>query len=158
MNRILYNIRKGSLDDLPYLQALFVNTVHSVCKHDYTPGQIKAWTSGIENTERWQRIVQDQYLLVAEIENQLVGFCSLQEGAHVDMLFVHKDFQGQGIASALYRAIEEKAMALGAGFITTYASKTARSFFERTGFTVLEEQTVVRKGVSLNNFKMKKKV
>lgn len=35
-------------------------------------------------------------------------------------------------------------------------SITAKQFFERKGFEVVQQQTVVRQGVELTNFKMKK--
>ena len=42
--------------------------------------------------------------------------------------------------------------------LTSDVSKTARPFFEKVGFEVIKKQTVVRQGVELTNFKMKKKI
>ena len=42
--------------------------------------------------------------------------------------------------------------------MTSDVSKTARQFFEKVGFEVIEEQSVVRKNVELTNYKMKKKL
>jgi len=38
------------------------------------------------------------------------------------------------------------------------ASITAKPFFEKHGFRVMTEQTIVRKGVELTNFKMERKI
>ena len=40
--------------------------------------------------------------------------------------------------------------------ITTYASITAKSFFEKRGYKVIKEQHVERKGVLLTNYLMEK--
>ena len=40
--------------------------------------------------------------------------------------------------------------------MTTHASITARSFFEKQGYRVIREQQVERKGLLLTNFVMEK--
>ncbi len=42
------------------------------------------------------------------------------------------------------------------GDITTYASITAKPFFEKRGYKVVKEQRVERQGIFLTNFCMKK--
>ena len=60
-------------------------------------------------------------------------------------------------AYRLYNAVEEKAHNLGATILSTEASETAKPFFKRQGWSVIEEQTVVKQGgVPLTNFKMQK--
>ncbi len=56
----------------------------------------------------------------------------------------------------LYAAIEQKARTLSAPLLTTQASKAAKPFFERQGWTVDAAQTVERNGVSLTNYRMQK--
>lgn len=65
---------------------------------------------------------------------------------------MHKDYQSQGIATALCDALE----AAVPGNITTHASITAKPFFEKRGYQVRREQTVFRFGVGLTNFVMEK--
>jgi putative acetyltransferase len=69
---------------------------------------------------------------------------------------VHKDAVGRGIGSLLYRAVEREAKERGLGRIFTEASVTARPFFERWGFRVVRERTVVQREVELTNFAMEK--
>src|SRR5699024_61521 len=54
-------LRNGKLEDLVELQKLFVDTVKTVCRNYYNDEQIKVWTSGIENADRWQKIFKTQY-------------------------------------------------------------------------------------------------
>lgn len=102
-------IRFGQLSDLEILQFLFLETINSTCQKDYTKEQLEAWISGVENKERWVNIITNQYLLIAENNDVIVGFCSLDNGSYIDSLFIHKDFQRQGIAHTLYLAIEKEA-------------------------------------------------
>ena len=71
----------------------------------------------------------------------------------VDRLYVHKDFQGRGIATALEGALEG---ALSVPLVYTDASITAKPFFLGRGYRLVREQRVERHGVALTNFRMEK--
>ncbi len=101
-------------------------------------------------------VIKGQYVLIAETENQIVGFSTLDQGNYIDLLFVHQEYQHQGIASLLYAKMEEEALRHGQKQLTADVSKTARPFFEKAGFQMLKEQTVNVKGVDLTNYKMVK--
>lgn len=151
-------IRKGQLDDLSELQQLFVDTITTVCKEDYNSKQIHVWTSGVGDKKRWQDIMAQQFVLIARDNEKIIGFCTLDNGNYIDLLYVHKDYQRQGIANRLYAQIEKESRRQGENLLTANVSKTAKPFFESVGFDVTKEQTVVRQGVELTNFKMTKKL
>ena len=67
-------------------------------------------------------------------------------------MFVHKDFQGKGIATILLNEIERYATATGIIRITSEVSLTARPFFEQRGYIVTEEQKRRANQLSLTNF------
>ena len=75
------------------------------------------------------------------------------ETGYLDRLYVHKDYQGQGIASAICDELER--FATGKTF-TTHASITAKLFFQHRGYHVVRKQEVIRHGVALTNFVMEK--
>ncbi|WP_313000115.1 GNAT family N-acetyltransferase [Chryseobacterium gleum] len=147
-------IRKGKEADLPEMLQLFAATIDAVCRKDYTPQQLEAWKSGAENEERWRKVIRDQYVVIALNENKIAGFCTLDQGDYIDLLFVHKDEQQKGIASILYQEIENEALRQHEKQLTAEVSKTARPFFEKIGFQVVQEQEVNVKGVTLTNYKM----
>jgi putative acetyltransferase len=62
------------------LQDLFVETVTAVCSADYDSEQIAAWTSSVEDSERWLNIMMNQVVVVAKISEQIVGFATLANG------------------------------------------------------------------------------
>ena len=106
--------RPAKLGDLGEIQKMFVDTILTICKDDYSPEQIKVWTSSIKNTQRWTDKLSTQYFLIAEFDNKIVGYGSLEDNDYLDLLYIHKDYQRQGIADKLYSEIEKEAIKNGA--------------------------------------------
>ena len=151
-------IRNSHINDLPELQELFAGTIREVCKSHYSSEQIAVWISTIENSQRWIDMLSHQFVLVALDGDKITGFCTLKGSNYIDFLYVHKDYQRQGIAHRLFRDIEEEAKKGRQTQLTSDVSKTARPFFEKMGFSVMAEQTVERQGIKLINFKMIKAI
>jgi len=93
---------------------------------------------------------------IAEDEKGTAGFADLEDDGHVDMMYVHPRCQGKGVASALLSHLESVARSLGIQELYTEASITARLFFERRGFQLVEQQIVSTRGQNFINFRMKK--
>lgn len=136
---------------------LFQDTIHAVNAKDYSSIQLDAWAPKVkpEVTPRLKTLLEN-ISYVAEYNNQIVGFCDLTMQGYLDRLFVHKNFQGRGIAQALVQKLEVRANELNVKEMTTAASITAKPFFEKAGFAVVKEQQVEIRGVQLTNFVMRK--
>lgn len=156
MNSSKVSIRLSKLGDLKEMQKMFVDTISTICKDDYSPEQIKAWTSSIENTQRWIDKLSSQYFLVAELDNKMVGYASLENNNYIDLLYIHKDYQRQGIAGRLYLEIEKEAIQRKATVLSSDVSETAKRFFEKKGFKTITPKTNLIKGVEIKNYKMAK--
>ena len=139
--------------DCTELARLFYDTVHTVNAKDYSRAQLDAWATGEVNLEAWNKSFQAHNTVVAEIDGQIVGFGDMDETGYLDRLYVHKDYQRRGVATAICDALEQNTKAAE---FTTHASITARPFFEKRGYTVVREQQVERRGILLANFVMKK--
>lgn len=139
--------------DCAALAALFYQTVHHVNAKDYTQEQLDAWATGHVDMEKWNSLFIEHYTIVAVNGNLIVGFGDIDESGYLDKLYVHKDYQRQGIAKKICDLLEEKATSKK---IVTHASITAKSFFERRGYTVVRQQEVIRYDVSLTNYVMEK--
>ena len=150
-NLILRIARKSDLDQL---QALFVETIKTICQKDYTPDQIQAWISSVKNTERWQEKIEKQFFLVAKKETVIVGYASLECDDHLDLLYVHKDFQRQGIANRLYEELETEAKIRGVDNLRADVSITAIPFFKSKGFIIQSEKKQIIQDVEITNYKM----
>lgn len=147
--------------DVEEIVSLFYETVHSVNLNDYTQTELDAWAPREEKEAKinsWSVSLSKNISFVAKVEDKVVGFSDLTYNGHLDRLYVHKDYQGQGIASALVDKLESEAKKLNFLEINTDASITAKPFFEHKGFNLVCSQTVERKGLNLTNYKMVKKI
>lgn len=150
--------------NLTQMLRLFCDTVHCVNAADYSPEQQEAWApysviDDPETRERWNRTLLAHLSLVAWEQDSIAGFADidLAEG-YLDRMYVSKDFQRQGVATALLSQLDQAAKDAGCKKITSDVSITARPFFEKNGFRVIRRQEVVRRDVTLVNFKMEKEL
>lgn len=141
--------------DLEEIAELFYNTVHSICNRDYTKEQLEVWATGKIDKETWHQSFWNHETMVAILENKIVGFGDL-DGAYIDRLYVHKDYQNIGIATEIVDKLEQLARDNKETIITVHASITARPFFEKRGYTIVKEQQVERQGIHLTNYVMEK--
>ena len=152
----MYRIRLYKQEDCNEVVSLFYNTVHSVNKKDYTTEQLDAWAPADLDFERWNRVLSQNYTIIVEKEGVITGFGDIDATGYFDHLFVHKDHQGQGIATLIKEKIEKYVRNAKMQRITVAASITAKPFFEKHGYTVVKEQRVERKGQALTNYFMEK--
>ncbi|MEG1525420.1 MAG: GNAT family N-acetyltransferase [Clostridia bacterium] len=152
------NIRKYRHADCPILIELFYETVHAIPTTDYTKEQLDAWATGCIDMEKWDRAFCGHSTFVAEHNGEIVGFSDMDGTGYLDRLYVHRDHQKKGIGAALVLRLEENAMRNGLSIFEVHASITARPFFERQGYTLIRDQAVVRNGIVLKNYVMKKEV
>lgn len=145
-------IRPYHPSDLAALAALFYRTVHEVNARDYPPEQLDVWAPAHGSKAHWAKTLLENTSLVAIIEGVVVGFGDIDASGYLDHLYVHADYQGRGVATALCDRLE----AAVEGDITTHASITARGFFEKRGYRVIREQQVELQGLLLTNFEMRK--
>lgn len=149
-------LRKYDLNDCTQLAQLFFHTVHTVNAKDYSKAQLDVWATGNIDLSRWNQSFIEHHTVVAEIGGNIVGFGDMDNSGYLDRLYVHKDYQRQGIATALVNALEQKAIVCGLTCFTTHASITAKAFFERLGYYTVCENRLVRSGIELTNFTMEK--
>lgn len=147
-------LRQATENDLEQMKILFAETIKNTCKDDYSPEEIAVWTSSVKRTERWLHVLKNQYVLLAEMDGQLVGFGTLENGNYLDFLYVHHMHLRKGIAHQLYNALKQESVQLGFNTLNSDVSKTARPFFERKGFKVIKENRHERDGVVLINYHM----
>ncbi len=137
------------------LANLFYNTVHTINAKDYSQQQLNVWATDKIDLEAWNKALCENYTVVGVENNIIVGFGDIDKSGYLDMLYVHKDYQRQGIATAICNKLEQ---AVKVNKIITHASITAKPFFEQRGFKVVKEQQVERNEIALTNYVMEKQV
>ncbi|WP_312045865.1 GNAT family N-acetyltransferase [Anaerotignum sp.] len=149
-------LEKYKPTDCAEIVELFYSTVHVVNAKDYTKTQLDAWATGNTDISTWDNAFLEHNTLVAKEKHTIVGFGDMDDNGYLDKLYVHKDYQGKGIATAIVKELEQHAAMHGISSFTTHASITAKPFFEKQGYRVVRKNCVVRNGVSLINFTMEK--
>ena len=152
------SVRQANESDIRDITQLFYDTIQNINIRDYTQEEVDDWSSWKVDIDKWLEKMQEQYFVVAEIKNKIVGFSSLANDGYLDLMFVDKDTQGQGVASALLSEIERKANEQNNNLIYSDVSLTAKKFFENKGFIVEKQQLKKSKQKELINFKMKKEI
>lgn len=145
------NLRTYLSSDCQSLADLFYQTVHTVNARDYTPGQLNAWATGHVDIREWDRSLSSHYTIVATESNLIIGFGDIHLTGYLDRLYVHKDYQRQGVATAICDKLERR---FKGKTITTHASITAKPFFLSRGYHVVRQQQVTRQGILLTNYVM----
>lgn len=147
------NIRQYKSIDLEQIARLFYETVHAVNIKDYTEQQVNVWATGNINFQEWDTSFLNHLTYVATEKNVIIGFGDIDETGYLNRLFVHKNFQGRGVATAICNRLENE---IGTECITVHASITAKPFFEKRGYHTIKSQEVERLGISLKNYIMVK--
>jgi putative acetyltransferase len=96
-------IRAYEADDACAIARLFYETVRSVNQADYSEEQVEAWAPAVPNKQAWHaRMSQpDRRTLVAEEDDEVVGFAELEDDGHLDMLYLRGDAVGRGVGRRL---------------------------------------------------------
>lgn len=145
-------IREYDRKDSKAITKLFYDTVHTINRKDYTRAQLNVWVDGYPDLDLWTSRFLSSHTLVAFDDGVLVGFGNIDDQGCLDMLYVHKDHQHKHIATMLCDQLEKLTQCK----ITTYASITAKGFFEKRGYKLIKTNNVIRKGIALTNFLMEK--
>jgi len=150
-------MRRWRPQDLDATIETFRRSVHELAAHDYTPEELQAWAPEAADYSEWERRMDVSHGWTFEINGKLSGFITTDTPGHIDLLYVHPDYQRMGVATALLELLVADAGTRGVHNLHTEASRTAKPFFEQAGFSLVRAQTVTRNGVALENFVMERK-
>lgn len=151
-------IRRYTPADNQEIVTLFYNTVHSINKKDYTEPQLSVWAPEKINADQWCLPFINDYTIIAENNEKIVGFSNVTQNGYLDRFYVHMSYQNQGVATALLRDIENYANSISLSEITSDVSVTAKSFFENQGYIIVSKNIIKRSGQELINYTMKKNI
>jgi putative acetyltransferase len=151
-------IRQATLENIPEITSIFRDTITEINSKDYSEVQIKVWASGADDTDKWKERIKKFYFIIAEIDTTISGFAFLKNGNYFDGLFVHKDYQRQGIASKLMRIIESQVMMNGFETVKSDVSITALPFFDNKYYNVIKKRKKSFKGLIFENYVVEKEL
>ena len=137
-------VRGYQMSDCKEITELFYNTVHTINAKDYTKEQLDVWATGQADLEKWNQSLQEHYSIVAIDNKIIVGFGDIDKDGYLDRLFVHSNYQGKGVATAICNQLEP----------AVDGKITAKPFCEKRGYKVVKERQVERQGIFLTNYVM----
>ena len=135
-----YEIRLATDDDIPLALDLAWRMFVKYDSRDY----------GITHTERMRKAIEDrledlsiyaQRLMVVELVNsKVVGMLETYGTNRISLLFVDSEYQRKGIATAMMSRIASELKMRGYDKIVLNSSPYGLAFYERFGFTVMDEE------------------
>jgi putative acetyltransferase len=144
--------------DTMALRELFAQSIEELTQDDYNEDQRLAWISSAEDAEAFAARLSGMLTLVVQLDEEYLGFASLKDNTHIDMLFVHPYYASEGVGSAMMSALEAIAAARGTEAVTVDASDTAMPFFERRGFEATQRNSIPLDEQWLSNTTMTKRL
>lgn len=152
-------IRNYRPADLDAMIDVFQRAVHETAARDYTPEEIEAWAPEAPDRVMWQKRLGSGQVWVCEDGGRVAGFTRVEPDGYLDLMFVHPDIQGQGVAALLFNRILIWAKAQKIRTLFTESTRSGRGFFERCGFRlVVRENHAARSGLALELFLMERAV
>ncbi len=128
--------------DAPICAAIGEASIAELTGDDYTQSQQDAWIASFPDEDELARRLASQLTLIATLGKSSVGFASLKGADHIDMLYVHPEAVGQGVATSLIDALERLASSRGAKKLSADVSDTAQPFFSHRGYVAQQRNSI----------------
>jgi putative acetyltransferase len=154
--RTLVQIRRYREGEELALFEIYHSAIHLVACRDYTQEQIEAWAPRSLDSELWRSRIRGINPFVAELAGQLVGYADLQPNGYIDHFFVSGTHPRKGIGAQLMHHLLNEAKRLSLAELTSHVSRTAQPFYERFGFSVVEQRYPNVGGVVIPNALMRR--
>ena len=145
-------------DDAAATLEVFLRAIRETASRDYSPEQVAAWAPTDMDPVAWGRKRAAVDTRVAVLDGRVVGFSDVDDAGYIDMLFVHPEYGGRGVATALLESVLEDAERMSLSALSVRGSITARPVFERNGFVVVERLEVRIDGIALTTFAMRREL
>jgi len=149
-----YVFQEATSNDIPALVSVFISSIQTAAKQDYSSNEISEWLESANNKKRWSELVQQQTVIALYVSKVMAGFGSLKDKNYIDFLYVHGNHQKKGFAQKILDKLIQTAEKQGQTIVTSDVSYTARPLFEKNGFTVVQQNNNARGSEVLVNFKM----
>lgn len=150
------NIRDYTAADAAALRAVFTSAIHEGAASHYSAEQLTAWAPKQYPESDWAARMNELQPFVAEEKGEIIGYADLQPSGYIDHFFVSGQHSRRGVGAALMNHIHQIANQRGIEELLSDVSLAAEGFFSQFGFKVVARQTVLVRGVALDNARMRK--
>ena len=150
------SLRIAEPTDVPQLATLFKATVLQHGPQYYTAQQTAAWAATADDRDRFQQFILSVTTYLAVNESNILGFAGIGSDGYVASAYIHHQYLGQGIGSALMAQILDHAERDRLSRLYCEASKFSVGLFIKFGFHLYATEVVERHGVSFERYLMEK--
>ncbi|WP_299002798.1 GNAT family N-acetyltransferase [uncultured Shewanella sp.] len=146
---------------------LFHDAIHAITDDVYSLPQRQAWSKAPRSHYYWHKRLSNSQTWLMIDDNQLeqgrakcCGFINVARDyknlGYIEHLYVHSDYQHQGIARCLYLCLQEWAVEQGFPRLSVDASKLSKSLFLQQGFKLRHRSYQEKSGQVIMGFLMEK--
>lgn len=143
-------VREAKPTDSEVVRSVHSDSIRGLGTEAYSEEQVAAWARGCESADYAAAIEADELAyVVAEIEDDVVGFGSLELGppdgyeadadAEVTGVYVHPSVAREGVGTRIYEELERRARARDVRTLGLTASRNAVPFYEAHGYERVRE-------------------
>lgn len=149
-------IRKYNFDDAEAHAEVHRESVRGVASEDYRDEVIEVWAS---KEPEDSSLDEEKERFVAEEDGKIVGFSDYnKETNELSGLYVKPDYTGKGIGEKLLQKAEENARENGLERLWCKSTITAKDFYQKHGYGLIEETTHEIEGIEMTVYKMEKEL
>ena len=131
--------------------------LQTACK-DYSAEQISAWERAAQEKLSDAPLISPQsyHIVLVDEEDTARGYATLTQNGLIDMFYLHPEITGQGLGKTMLKTLEAHAKQNDMATLFVNASETAKLFFEKQGYAVLQKNELSLAGVAIHNYSMEK--
>jgi len=150
-------IRRFRPEDAAEVARMHRRSIRRINAKDYPSEQVRAW-SGRTSAKRMRDSIKLGITRFVAIEDmKIIGFADFN-GEELTGLYIHPDYVGQGVGTALLKRLEEEAKKRGITKFSVTSTITAKAFYQKQGYKVLGESIHEVDEHKLRVFKLEKKL
>lgn len=150
-------IRKYNFEDAEAHAEVHRQSVRGIASKDYNKKEIEAW---VKEDPEDEPLPEEKERFVAETEeDEIVGFSEYnKEEKELTGLYIKPEYSGTGLASQLLSKAEKAAKEGGIEKLNCTSTITAKEFYQRHGYEILEKTAHKMEEQNLTVYKMQKEL
>jgi GNAT superfamily N-acetyltransferase len=155
------HFRRAEPDDAEAMLDIKRIAIEELEHWQYSPEQVEAWKPEDSYLDSFEAAIGHERFIVhvAEVDEEIVGYGALNAmDDRVDALYVHPDFHGRGIATALLKQLELSAEFQEVERLDIMAAVNAVPFYESAGYWELEDEETTIEDVDMKFVRMRKQL
>ena len=149
-------IREYTFDDAEAHAEVHRKSIRGLASEDYSNEVIKAWST---KEPEDSPLEEQKARFVAEEDGKIVGFSDYNmETNELSGLYMKPDYTNRGIGEKLLEIIEEDAREEGLNKLWCKSTITAKEFYRKHGYEIIEETTHEVEGLDMKVYRMEKEL